>query len=102
MTENATDHLPDDHLEVRDLSYDFTRTRQMYDLFKQSLFDPGFDSPGDAPPPDRLELDMKSRARGAGYVADFVYGRETSRSGSTGSWSTAAAAWRLRISSSSS
>ncbi|WP_207619302.1 hypothetical protein [Nocardioides sp. IC4_145] len=73
MTENATDQLPDDHLEVRDLSYDFTRTRQMYDLFKQSLFDPGFDSPGDAPAPDRLELYMKIRARGAGYVADFVY-----------------------------
>jgi len=73
MTDDA-DHLPDDHLEVRDLSYDYTRTRQMCDLFKQSLFDPGFDhDPGDAPAPDRLELYMKSRARGAGYVADFVY-----------------------------
>lgn len=101
MTENATDRLPDDHLEVRDLSYDFTRTRQMYDLFKQSLFDPGFDSPGDAPPPDRLELYMKSRARGAGYVADFVYTSRDLRSGSTGSWSTAAAARRLLNSSSS-
>ncbi len=102
MTENATVHLPDDHLEVRDLSYDFTRTRQMYDLFKQSLFDPGFDSPGDAPPPDRLELYMKSRARGAGYVADFVYTSRDLPVRVYGIWSTAAAVWKLRNSSSSS
>jgi hypothetical protein len=48
----------------------------MYDLFKQSLFDPGFDTASGAhgeAPMDRLELYMKQRPRGAGYVADFVY-----------------------------
>ena len=74
MTDEATAQLPEDHLDVRDLSYDFTRTRQMYDLFKQSLFDPGFDQPPSREiPSDRLELYMKRRARGEGYVADFVY-----------------------------
>lgn len=74
MTDEATAQLPEDHLDVRDLSYDFTRTRQMYDLFKQSLFDPGFDQPPSREiPSDRLELYVKRRARGEGYVADFVY-----------------------------
>jgi hypothetical protein len=45
VTNEAPHQLPEDHLDVRDLSYDFTRTRQMYDLFKQSLFDPGSTSP---------------------------------------------------------
>lgn len=79
MPEHDIETLPEDHIEVRDLSYDFTRTRQMVDLYKQSLFDPGFEEPGTrrlsehVPPPDRLEIYIKQRPRGAGYVADFVY-----------------------------
>ncbi len=89
MSENDADRLPDDHIEVRDLSYDFTRTRQMYDLFKQSLFDPGFDHHhGNEPPPDRLELYMKRRPRGAAYVADFVYLSRDLPAVCTASWST--------------
>jgi hypothetical protein len=70
------DQLPP---EFRDLSYERTRSRQMYDLLKDSLIDFGWpeklESPHDPTtwPKDRLELYVKQRARGAGYVADFVY-----------------------------
>jgi len=69
--------LRPDHPAVRDLSYERSRGRQVLDLYKQSLFDPGWE-PRDADdhspwPRDRLEVYMKERPRGAGYVADFLY-----------------------------
>lgn len=75
------DQLPPDpdHPEVRDLSYERSRSRQMYDLLKDSLIDFGWpeklENPHDPAtwPKDRLELYAKQRARGVGYVADFVY-----------------------------
>ena len=70
--------LRSDHPIVRDLSYERSRSRQVLDLYKGSLFDPGWehrdDPSNEAPwPRDRLELYMKERARGPGYVADFLY-----------------------------
>lgn len=75
---NADDQLPPDHPEVRDLSYERSRSRQMYDLLKDSLIDFGHEpveDPRDEStcPKDRLELYIKQRPRGAGYIADFVY-----------------------------
>ncbi len=68
-----------DHILVRDLSYDRCRMRQLLDLYKASLFDPGW-TPGSVDPNDestwqteRLEVYLKERPRGEGYVADFVY-----------------------------
>ncbi len=73
-----------DHPRVRDLSYERSRMRQLNDFYKNALFDPGWDRDGDIDPEDetswpteRLELYIKERARGNGYVSDFVY---TSRS----------------------
>lgn len=72
--------LRSDHPHVRDLSYERSRLRQLNDLYKHALFDPGWDR-SDAIDPDddstwqteRLELYIKERARGEGYVSDFVY-----------------------------
>lgn len=70
--------LRSDHPLVRDLSYERPRSRQVIDLYKGSLFDPGWeplDDPSDESswPRDRLELYMKERPRGLGYVADFLF-----------------------------
>lgn len=67
-----------DHFEVRDLSYDRNRSRQLIDLYKDSLIDPGYDpeqitEDESTWPSDRLELYIKRRSRGRAYVADFVY-----------------------------
>jgi len=66
-----------DHPEVRDLSYERSRLRQVLDLYKGALLDPGWE-PHELDDPstwqrDRLELYLKERARGEGYVADFIY-----------------------------
>lgn len=66
------------HPQVRDLSYERSRHRQLADLFKGAMFEPGFDSrPYDpdtwAAQSERLEIYLKERPRGRGYVADFVY-----------------------------
>jgi hypothetical protein len=71
-----------DHQEVRDLSYERSRQRQLVDLFKGAMFNPGFDStPSDPdtwiPQAERLEIYLKERPRGAGYVADFIYRSKT-------------------------
>jgi hypothetical protein len=72
--------LRPDHPSVRDLSYDRSRGRQLIDLYKSALFDPGWDRDDLLDPDDkstwrteRLELYIKERPRGAGYVADFIY-----------------------------
>lgn len=66
--------LPADHIDFRDLSYDATRMRQMLDLTKGSLFDMDMEQlPAGGEGWDRLELYIKERSRGPGYVADFVY-----------------------------
>lgn len=67
-----------DHQQVRDLSYERSRQRQLVDLFKGAMFDPGFestrhDSDRFVPQSERLEIYLKERPRGRGYVADFVY-----------------------------
>lgn len=69
-----------DHPQVRDLSYDRSRMRQLNDLYKNAIFDPGWDRTDEIDPDDettwqteRLELYIKERARGEGYVSDFVY-----------------------------
>ncbi|WP_202919518.1 hypothetical protein [Saccharothrix deserti] len=75
--------LKSDHWEVRDLSYDLNRMRQHLDLMKSSIMiramDPWEeypeqgDVPEDAIPGPSLELFIKERPRGPGYVADFLY-----------------------------
>lgn len=70
-----------DHPLVRDLSYDRDRMRQLLDLWKQSFVSIARErEPGDVDPHDestwpryRLELYMKERSRGPGYVSDFLY-----------------------------
>lgn len=69
-----------DHFQVRDLSYERSRMRQLIDLYKGAVFDPGWEKRDDLDPEDestwqteRLEIYIKERARGKGYVADFVY-----------------------------
>lgn len=69
-----------DHPHVRDLSYERSRLRQLNDLYKHALFDPGWDRSDPIDPEDdstwqteRLELYIKERARGEGYVSDFIY-----------------------------
>jgi hypothetical protein len=69
-----------DHPAVRDLSYDEGRSRQYLDLWKQSLvataLDPWEETDphrDDAQPGPSLELFIKERPRGRGYVRDFVY-----------------------------
>ncbi|MEU4332575.1 hypothetical protein [Nonomuraea dietziae] len=70
--------LRPDHPRVRDMSYDANRLRQGLDLYKQSIQiavmqpwddrDPEVDNPGET-----LELYIKERPRGPGYVCDFLY-----------------------------
>lgn len=69
-----------DHPAVRDLSYDKGRSRQYLDLWKQSLVETSLDPwegtdplKDDAKPGPSLELFIKERPRGRGYVCDFVY-----------------------------
>jgi hypothetical protein len=70
-----------DHPAVRDLSYDKGRSRQYLDLWKQSLVETSLDpwegtdqqDRHDAAPGPSLELFIKERPRGRGYVCDFVY-----------------------------
>lgn len=67
-----------DHHQVRDLSYERSRQRQLVDLFKGAMFDPGFDTTPYGPDTwvpqaEQLEIYLKERPRGRGYVADFVY-----------------------------
>lgn len=69
-----------DHPQVRDLSYERSRMRQLNDLYKGALFDPGWEREDALDPDDestwqaeRLELYIKERSRGKGYVSDFVY-----------------------------
>lgn len=74
----AERRLRADHPDVIDSSYTRSRTRQLLDLFKGSLFDPGFvelENPHDETtwPTERLEIYIKERRRGPGYVSDFVY-----------------------------
>ncbi|MCD0443657.1 hypothetical protein LO763_08470 [Glycomyces sp. A-F 0318] len=74
------------HWEVRDLSYDVSRLRKRIDLMKGALFwmevDPLEAYPGPEDLPDdaiagpALELFVKERSRGTGYVADFLYRSE--------------------------
>lgn len=69
-----------DHPQVRDLSYDRSRMRQLLDLYKDAVLDLGWDKSEDgesqeeaAVQNERLELYIKERSRGAGYVSDFIY-----------------------------
>lgn len=67
-----------DHIRVRDLSYDRSRMRQILDLAKGSFIDMGFDgfSPDVDPedwPKDQLEIYVKEKPRGPGYIADLIY-----------------------------
>ena len=74
-------------LRVRDLSYIGSRMRQLVDLIKGSFFDMGFgpqDEDADSYdnghdedwPRDRLEIYIKEKPRGPGYVCDIVYHSE--------------------------
>lgn len=68
-----------DHPAVRDLSYERSRDRQLADLFKGSMFEPGWerqesdDEDEFVPQAQRLELYLKERSRGKDYVSDFVF-----------------------------
>jgi hypothetical protein len=74
------------HWKVRDLSYEVSRLRRRLDLMKGALFwmevDPLEAYPGPEDLPDdavmgpTLELFVKERSRGLGYVADFLYRSE--------------------------
>ncbi len=87
-----------DHIDVRDLSYDLGRVRQRFDLYKGSVIQTNIDGltgddlpdeipDGDRPSP-RLELFLKERPRGHGYVCDFIYESEDLPVTCTGRWST--------------
>jgi hypothetical protein len=75
--------LRSDHPFVRDLSYETSRMRQEWDLGKAALISTAIDPfekyrPGDELPEGEtfgpsLELYIKERSRGPGYVADFLY-----------------------------
>lgn len=71
--------LRPDHPTVRDLSYERSRHRQLEDLLKGSLIDLGWKrrEQGEdghfALQTERLELYLKERPRGNGYVSDFVF-----------------------------
>jgi hypothetical protein len=79
----SIDFINDPNLGIRDLSYTGSRTRQLVDLAKGSFFDMGFgpqpsdaaaDQSGDEDwPKDRLEIYIKDKPRGPGYVCDIVY-----------------------------
>ncbi|MGW0162083.1 hypothetical protein ACWDUN_22500 [Mycobacterium sp. NPDC003323] len=84
-TGNAgVDFINDPDLRIRDLSYTGSRVRQLVDLAKGSFFDMGFGPRnGDSDsydvtvdeewPRDRLEIYIKDKPRGPGYVCDIVY-----------------------------
>jgi len=74
--------LRPDHPRVRDASYDDSayHMRQQVDLLKDALFkvaiDPCFAEWDESAPPERwerLELYVKERPRGRGYLSDFLY-----------------------------
>ncbi|MFP1153592.1 hypothetical protein ACK280_15980 [Mycobacterium sherrisii] len=82
------DFINDPDLDIRDLSYSRSRVGQLLDLTKGSFFDMGFgprddddidasevDADGDWPA-DRLEVYVKEKPRGPGYVCDIVYNSE--------------------------
>jgi hypothetical protein len=77
----AEQRIRADHPAVRDLSYDEGRSRQYLDLWKQSLVETSLDPWEGIDPQDKydtaprpsLELFIKERPRGRGYVCDFVY-----------------------------
>ncbi|MFF0488178.1 hypothetical protein ACFYTQ_04065 [Nocardia sp. NPDC004068] len=86
MTEAETetesvDFIAHPDLRVRDLSYSRSRIGQLVDLTKGSFFDMGFGpqdndaDPGDDEdwPRDRIEIYIKEKSRGPGYVCDIVY-----------------------------
>jgi hypothetical protein len=84
MTEAETesvDFIAHPNLQVRDLSYCRSRMGQLVDLTKGSFFDMGFGpqsndaDPGDDEdwPRDRIEIYIKEKSRGPGYVCDIVY-----------------------------
>jgi hypothetical protein len=82
------DFVNDPDLAVRDLSYSRGRVGQLLDLTKGSFFDLGFDPRDDDEvdaadldadddwPSDRLEIYVKEKPRGPGYVCDIVYHSE--------------------------
>lgn len=85
---NGIDFIHDPDLNIRDLSYSRSRVGQLLDLTKGSFFDMGFgprdddgvdaseiDADGDWPT-DRLEIYVKEKPRGPGYVCDIVYNSE--------------------------
>jgi hypothetical protein len=82
-SESDIDFINHPDLGIRDLSYSASRTRQLVDLAKGSFFDMGFGpQPDDAAnhdgddedwPKDRLEIYIKEKPRGPGYVCDIVY-----------------------------
>ncbi|MBF6474691.1 MULTISPECIES: hypothetical protein [Nocardia] len=85
MTETETvDFIAHPDLQVRDLSYSRSRMGQLVDLTKGSFFDMGFGpqnndaDPGDDEgwPRDRIEIYIKEKSRGPGYVCDIVYRSE--------------------------
>ncbi|SLI25477.1 Uncharacterised protein [Mycobacteroides abscessus subsp. abscessus] len=85
MTETETvDFIAHPDLQVRDLSYSRSRIGQLLDLTKGSFFDMGFGpqsndaDPGDDEdwPRDRIEIYIKEKSRGPGYVCDIVYRSE--------------------------
>ena len=79
------DFINDPDLAVRDLLYSRSRVGQLLDLTKGSFFDMGFGPRDDDEvsadeldadddwPSDRLEIYVKEKPRGAGYVCDIVY-----------------------------
>lgn len=77
----SVDFITHPNLQVRDLSYSRSRARQLVDLCKGSFFDMGFGSQdNDAErcgeegwPIDRIEIYIKEKPRGPGYVCDIVY-----------------------------
>src|SRR5690606_17254858 len=74
-------HLRADHPLVRDLSYERDRSRQLLDLWKQSFVSVMREQKSaDIDPEDKstwptygLDLYIKERSRGPGYVSDFLY-----------------------------
>lgn len=84
-TDDDLDFIAHPDLRVRDLSYSRSRIRQLLDLTKGSFFDMGFGPRDDDPdsvndddwPDDRLEIYIKEKSRGPGYVCDIVYHSES-------------------------
>ncbi|WP_331717038.1 hypothetical protein, partial [Rhodococcus qingshengii] len=85
--EETIDFITHPDQRVRDLSYGRSRMRQLVDLAKGSFFDMGFGTQdGDEAaagissaedwPTSRLEIYIKEKPRGPGYVCDIVYHSE--------------------------